>query len=188
MYEMSRAAAGGGNPAGILGWFGRVDDLLLARARDMPACWGGQLRVSDDGLYVDEATMAEVLPGDLADLYVCLGNAETDERLVWMAREVASRLPETSWFKDLASDLAGREDAVVYYTEVFPDDLTQDELVELADTRPDLFAAPALEAWPELARALDAARSGDLAAQLDEGRPGRGGPSRVLGRSAERGE
>ena len=136
-------------------WFAERDEAIMAKAVDWPACWGGQFRVSDFGLYVSEDVFNDALPSDHdRNLYYCCCDCFTDDE--WL--EVARHRTADAWLDQVAESYVASDSAVVFYTESFPgDDFTHDELVEMAQERRDLFTRENLDDWPDLIKpALDA--------------------------------
>lgn len=133
-------------------WFAEVDGKIMEQAKDWPACWGEQFRVSDLGQYVSEETMDAILPSkrELC-LYYCMCAESEDSSAVPMA-DIVEHQDDMRWLGDTADSYT--EWGNVFYTESWPaDDYTHTELVEMASERPDLFEPFDVKSFPEVARA-----------------------------------
>lgn len=132
------------NLAHVRAWFADRDGRIVERAKGYPACWGGNFRVEDNGLYATEEDVHAVLnePGDLSLYYSCCGCMTYDD---W--RELAEHRKDEAWL-DLRAAAYIDDDPVVYFTEIFPNEFDRDELEDYARERPDLFTVDAVKAWP----------------------------------------
>lgn len=148
--------------AELLDWYQGKDDLLMERAVDNPACWGGHFRVGPNR-YVTPEVWDSVLPTQSESnlYYAVIAAIDTDIAL----DEVAAHREDEEWLGDVANDYVTDGNAEVYYTEVFPDDYTPDEQGELAVERPDLFTAEEIEG---LADPIDPRALEDGGIDLDE--------------------
>lgn len=133
--------------AELLDWYFEKDGLLLERAVDNPACWGGHFRIGPDGYVTPEAWDAVLPTGQESNLYYAVVSALDGDLPL---NEVASHEGDEEWLGEVASEYAAGVDAEVYYTEAFPSDYTPDEQRDLASERPDLFTAEQLAAWDDL--------------------------------------
>lgn len=143
----------------LMRWFHQKDEFLLASSRDWPACWGGQMRVADGGLYVPVETWESVLPTyDEQMVWTAIANCgpgnacgeiSSDEILchvhLWRDERVPpGEIVDLAFFEDATDEALNDMDCPCFYTECCPEELDDDELRRLAKKRPDL-ATDALE-------------------------------------------
>ena len=130
-----------GATGGLRDWFSSIEDRLASVAKDYPACWGGMVRISDDGLYVAYSDFERILPARRdRDLWFCMC-AESDGRL--SLSDIETHRQNASWLAVEAARYA-EGDAPVYYTECLIEDNTLEDLASMAKARPDLFDDGAL--------------------------------------------
>lgn len=137
----------------LVAWYRETGARLADLGREWPACWGGQYRLGDSGLYVSEADARTVLRSkyDL-DLYICMAVAEADTGEDGLV-EVGAHMRDKAWLSRKA-ELDPCDDGFCYVEPENPlSEFSRPELVELRSSRPDLFSEDDMRRYPELALA-----------------------------------
>ena len=139
---------------GLNRWYADADSAIAPHVKDWPACWGGQMRFNDGGMYVDMDVVTDVLPSSREiDLYYCMcANSERPE--AYPASDILAHIADGEWLSSTANEYIENGGAV-FYTECYApsDEFSHRELVELVDERPDLFTEDDMLTFPELALA-----------------------------------
>lgn len=148
-------------------WYREHDDQIMRRARDWPAAWGGNYRV-DDCLYVSMDDFEDVLPSpEEQALWSFLANeGPNGARPAVSYDDVLPLLARCDWLEQEASRVTDSDEACCYYTDEDPESLDVDELIGLANERPDLFRPEDLRdhhclIWPALKAGLEVSVEGE---------------------------
>ena len=138
--ELFRAACASPQDVGTLeAWYFQRDQVLLSRARGLPAAWGGQYRV-DSNLFVSDKDWAEVLGSERdQSLWMLVSNYgfATCEEAITVA-EIVEHLDDPAWIEERRLD-PNDQDANCLHTTFEPEDLTLGERANLDLERPDLI-------------------------------------------------
>lgn len=140
----------------LLRWFHQRDQVLLAHSTDFPACWGGQMRVSEQGGYVSTEAWESILPSyDERQVWLAIADGALEDvsasELLWHIHRWRTddtprgEVVDLGFFEELVDGLLYEVNCPCYYTEVSPEELDDDELRECVETRPDLAEDAAAE-------------------------------------------
>lgn len=126
---------------------------LVKNGPGFPPCWGGVYRINDSGHYITEDQFYSVLETEAErKLYYALTAANCG---LTSYEDVAEHVTDGQYIDKIVDYALDYYDFPMFYTEIYPDDFTEAELVDMVFDRPDLFTAEQRDEFPELQVAFD---------------------------------